>query len=79
MKSTEEAPEPTAAPEPTSTPATIDTAKNPSGDAILNDPVWRGNADAVRALIAAGADVNARNSDGNPVIYEAVWRATPRS
>ncbi|MCE2466232.1 MAG: ankyrin repeat domain-containing protein, partial [Dehalococcoidia bacterium] len=23
---------------------------------------------------AAGADVNVRNSDGNAVIYEAVWR-----
>ncbi len=69
----------TAVPQQTpQSPATVPTrlpgAQNAGGDPILHDPVWRGNSEAVRALLQAGADPNARNSGGNPVIHEAVWR-----
>ena len=59
---------------PATVPTRLPSARDAGGDSILHDPVWRGNADAVRALLQGGADPNARDSDGNPVIHEAVWR-----
>ncbi|MCE2466114.1 MAG: hypothetical protein J4G01_08635, partial [Dehalococcoidia bacterium] len=51
---------PLTTPGPTDTRTSISDATDAEGDAILNEPVWRGNADAVRALIAAGAVVYVR-------------------
>ena len=59
---------------PATVPTRLPSAQDAGGDSILHDPVWRGNNDAVKALLQAGADPNSHNSDGNPVIYEAVWR-----
>ena len=38
-------------------------------------PVWRGSiTEVVRILVNAGADVNARDSDGDPLLHEAIFR-----
>ena len=52
----------------------IPTSSLPLADPDLYSAVWRGQAEQVRALIAGGANVNARNSDNDPLLHEAVWR-----
>ena len=52
----------------------VPTASLPLVDPALYSVVWRGRTEQVRALVAAGANVNARDSDNDPLIREAVWR-----
>ena len=52
----------------------IPTSSLPLADPDLYSAVWRGQAEQVRALVAGGANVNARNSDNDPLLHEAVWR-----
>ena len=60
---------------PASTAATVsgDTPKPSDGDPFY-DAIWRGEIEAVRNLVAVGADVNAVDEDGNPYLLEAIWR-----
>ena len=50
---------------------------DPSDESDLYTAVWAGTTEEVRSLVAAGADVNARNDDGDPLLYTAIWRAEP--
>ena len=56
-----------------STPS-VPAASLPLADPGLYSAVWRGRTEQVRALVAGGANVNARTSDNDPLIREAVWR-----
>ena len=40
---------------------------------MLYTAVWRDIPEAARILIDAGADVNAEDSGGDPLLYAAVW------
>ena len=46
----------------------------PLVDDALYSAVWQGQTEQVRTLVAAGANVNVRTSDNDPLIQEAVWR-----
>ena len=46
----------------------------PSEAQALYRAIWAGTIAEVRQLVAAGADVNARDSDGDPLLYTAIWR-----
>ena len=52
----------------------IPTSSLPLADPDLYSAVWRGQAEQIRALVAGGANVNARSSDNDPLLHEAVWR-----
>ena len=52
----------------------VATSSLPLVDPDLYSAVWRGQTDRVRALVAGGANVNARTSDNDPLIREAIWR-----
>ena len=52
-----------------STPSGMDSV---SSD--LEDAVWRGNTEAVQTLLDEGADINAKDAEGNPILREAIWR-----
>ena len=41
---------------------------------MLREAIWRGHTNVVRILVNAGADVNAEDSDGDPLLFEGVWR-----
>ena len=56
-----------------STPS-VPAASLPLADPGLYSAVWRGRTEQVRALVAGGANVNARTSDNDPLIREAAWR-----
>ena len=56
-----------------STPS-VPTVSLPLADPGLYSAVWRGRTEQVRALVAGGANVNARTSGNDPLIREAVWR-----
>ena len=38
------------------------------------EAVWRGHVDIVRILVETGADVDAPDSKGDPVLLEGIWR-----
>ena len=46
-------------------------------EAPLDAAAWSGNAEAVRLLLAAGADVNAKNGLGWTALHEAVRLGHP--
>ena len=71
--STAEVPAVTVATDRASTPAS-GAAPRPSEGDPLYDAIWRGEVEPVEALLAAGADVNAVDQDGNPYLLEAIWR-----
>ncbi|MCY4619643.1 MAG: ankyrin repeat domain-containing protein [Chloroflexi bacterium] len=50
------------------------TSPLPRVDSRLYSAVWRGQLARVQELIAEGVEVNAIDSDGDPVLREAVWR-----
>ena len=52
----------------------VDASSLPLVSDALYSAVWRGETDRVRRLVAGGAIVNARTSDGDPLIREAIWR-----
>ena len=56
-----------------STPS-VPAASLPLADPGLYSAVWRGRTEQVRALVAGGANVNARTSDNDPLLYEGIWR-----
>ena len=59
------------------TPTQAPTEQAPSSVSIDTDfyrAVWTGDADRVRQLVDAGANVNAIDQDGNPFLQQAVWR-----
>ena len=59
------------------TPTQAPTEEAPGSVSIDTDfyrAVWTGDADTVRQLVDAGADVNAIDQDGNPFLQQAVWR-----
>ena len=43
-------------------------------DSAFQRAVWSGDLDTVKEMVAEGADVNARDAEGNPLLLEAVWR-----
>ncbi len=52
----------------------IPTSSLPLANSDLYSAVWRGRIEQVRTLVNAGADVNARDSDGDTLLHEASWR-----
>lgn len=50
------------------------TSPLPRVDSRLYSAVWRGQLARVQELIAEGVEVNAIDSDGDPILREAVWR-----
>ena len=46
----------------------------PLVDDALYAVVWRGRTAQVRRLVAAGHNVNTRDSDNDPLIHSAIWR-----
>lgn len=52
----------------------VDTSSLPLVSSALYSAVWRGQVEQVRQLVAGGLNVNARTSDGDPLIREAIWR-----
>ena len=65
--------EPTAT--PSAAPAFTDGNNTPRAESTeLFEAVWRGQADRVQTLVDAGADVNQRDPERNPVLLQAVWR-----
>ncbi|MCY4114067.1 MAG: ankyrin repeat domain-containing protein [Chloroflexi bacterium] len=52
----------------------VDSSSFPLVGSALYSAVWRGETDRVRRLVAGDATVNARTSDGDPLIREAIWR-----
>ena len=46
----------------------------PRGSEALRSAIWRGQADTVRTLVAAGAQLNVVDGDGDPFLREAIWR-----
>ena len=56
-----------------STPS-VPASSLPLVDPGLYSAVWRGQTEQVRALVAGGANVNARTSDNDPVLHEAIFR-----
>ena len=52
----------------------VPTASLPLVDPALYSAVWRGRTEQVRALVAGGVNVNARDSDNDPLLYEGIWR-----
>ena len=61
--------DPDSAAKSASTPSNMNSA---SYD--LEDAVWGGRTQAVQTLLDEGADVNAKDVEGNPILREAVWR-----
>ena len=59
--------------DPTPTPAPT-AAGTASEESDLYRAVWTGDVEEVRKLVVQGADVNAIDEDGDPLLREAVWR-----
>ena len=74
---------PAGAPDATAVPgeaprAVSDSDSTPlAQEETLYRAIWAGTIEEVRSLVAAGADVNARDGDGDPLLHTAVWRAEP--
>ena len=49
-------------------------AQDSDDDPLLYTAVWRDKQEALKILIDAGADVNARRANGESMLYVARWR-----
>ena len=80
--SSDATPVPQSAAIPTSQPATAviqsstseSVDKTAAEDSGLSRAVWTGDVETVKNLVAAGADANENDEDGNPYLHEAIWR-----
>ena len=48
--------------------------KTAAEDSDLYRAVWRGDIESVKNLVSEGADVDAKDKDGDPYLHEAIWR-----
>ena len=74
-------PVPRSAATPTSEPAEIGQSytsgtmdKSATEGSDLYRAVWTGDLEAVKKLVAEGADANEIDEEGNPLLHEAIWR-----